>query len=93
MRKTYPIVWRGNQTEVVDKDNTEVEQPHRGGRKDHTGMVESTTPGWRGNPHGGGEKYHYGGGENLDIILHRQKLYPLSMFTEMRLNCYVLYGS
>ena len=44
MKKTHTIVARGNHTEVVEKENTEVEQPHGGGRKDHTEMVESVTP-------------------------------------------------
>ena len=44
MKKSHTIVARGNHTEVVEKENTEVEQPHGGGRKDHTEMVESVTP-------------------------------------------------
>ena len=43
MKKTFTIVGRGNHTEVVEKENTEVEQPHGGGGKDHMEMVESTT--------------------------------------------------
>ena len=50
MKKTLTIVGRGNHTEVVEKENTEVEQPHGGGGKDHTEMVESTTQGWRERP-------------------------------------------
>ena len=56
MKKTHTIVGRGNHTEVVDKENIEVEQPLRGGRKDHTEMVESTTWGWRKDHYRGGEK-------------------------------------
>ena len=43
MKKTLTIVGRGNHTKVVEKENIEVEQPHGGGGKDHTKMVESTT--------------------------------------------------